>query len=157
MLSEFARNVGCLGNFTLVPSGFNRFRSRLGDYFDLSLKELKLKDSNWLGEKVNFSQYVNIFFLWDYTKVENDHNTFKPFFNGHSEENIFPKGDEIIECVSTMNKNILERGKFMVDMLHIAEENKEKYEKIQENLSKKDTLFESITDASNKILKEKYK
>ncbi len=40
-VGEFARNVGCLGNFTLVPSGFNRYRSRLGDYFDLSLKESK--------------------------------------------------------------------------------------------------------------------
>lgn len=151
-LGEFARNVGCLGNFTLVPSGFNRYRSRLGDYFDLSLKELKeTKEENWLGE-VKFSQYINTFFLWDYTtKVDENHYEVDFFFKGHSEEHIFPEGDEVKKCVSNMNEKIRQRGKFMVDMLRIAEEKPKVYQNIQKYLFEENVFWGSVEEARKEI------
>ena len=50
ILSKLARNTGCLGNFTLVPHGFNKYRgSSLADFFDLSLMELKDNEATWFG------------------------------------------------------------------------------------------------------------
>lgn len=54
-----------IGNFVLVPAGFNRYRAwHFGDYWDLSLENLKVTQ---IGDSFNW--YINYFFLWDYVKT----------------------------------------------------------------------------------------
>lgn len=81
-LEKFAWNCGKIGNFVLVPAGFNRYRySYTLDYWDSSLKLLKGKNEsdewNSNGRKViwdsqYFNRYINTFFLWDYVQKKDD-------------------------------------------------------------------------------------
>ena len=71
-LRKYAKLTGCLGNFVLVPKGFNDYRGLVGtirDYWDLSLHELRCDRSGqgWLDQvDMPFNKYINLFFLWDY-------------------------------------------------------------------------------------------
>lgn len=158
ILSKLARNTGCLGNFTLVPHGFNCYRghngSGLDDFFDLSLMELKDNEAKWFGPGGGgaFTQYVNLFFLWDYTETKGEEYMVKPFFDGHTKERLYPADDdEWCDCIKAINTNIRQRGKFMAEMLRIATFQPERYKKIQAYLSDPALRFDSTEAAGRKI------
>lgn len=160
VLGMLAQSSGCLGNFTLIPAGFNRYRgSCLGDFFDLSLMELQANEVQWFGKENGgvFPQYINTFFLWDYTELEGKKYRILPFFEGHTKEQLFPvdRDEQLSVCIDTINNIIRRRGKFMVDMLHIAVNRPEQYKKIQAYLSELDTLFPSLEEAA-KTIREKF-
>lgn len=142
-LNDFARNVSCIGNFVLVPGGFNKHRGvhpGLRDYWDLSLDDLAYNKDAWLPGRVRvkhardnkaFIQYVNTFFLWDYV---DDNYEIKPLFASHEDklgadkelnnEKVFPdmqhNGKEFDKFLGNVNSYINRRGKFMAAMLNIA-------------------------------------
>ena len=86
LLNEYAKLTHSIGNFTLVPFhlkendtlSFNQFRgTKLGDYFDLSLKFLK--------ENVEFSvfkKFIDTFYLNDYV---DEHYNIIPLFSRHKQ------------------------------------------------------------------------
>lgn len=147
VLEKYAKYTGCLGNFTLVPEGYNGYRGlskKLADYWDLSLHNLRYnKDGNdWLENvDMTFREYINIFFLWDY--VDEKYKVL-PLFQRHMallmpEDMVRPrisvqtpvnKFEEFQEFTSNANKYIRRRGIFMAAMLKIASEYKADYSKI---------------------------
>ena len=69
---EYAKLHHCVGNFILVPAGFNTVRSnQFDDFWDLSLFYLKQEAGNsWLNRDNIFTKYINYFFLWDYVMLD---------------------------------------------------------------------------------------
>lgn len=71
-----------LGNFVLVPAGFNGYRGKrkkIKDFWDLSLKYLK--ENGWdskpgVFDKCKFNEYINYFFLWDSVKYDKDNGCY---------------------------------------------------------------------------------
>lgn len=147
ILEKYAKYTGCLGNFTLVPRGYNGYRgtsNKLKDYWDLSLNNLRYdKDGQeWLeGVNLSFREYINMFFLWDYMESQDGKYRVKALFEGHEAllnpvNNVLPRKynqritdketeDEgnvyrdFKEFTETANRCILRRGVFMVAMLEI--------------------------------------
>ena len=147
ILKNYAKYTGCLGNFTLVPKGYNGYRgtsNKLKDYWDLSLNNLRYdKDGQeWLeGVNLSFREYINMFFLWDYMESQDGKYRVKALFEGHEAllnpvNNVLPRKynqritdketeDEgnvyrdFKEFTETANRCILRRGVFMVAMLEI--------------------------------------
>jgi hypothetical protein len=145
-LEEFAGRTHTIGNFVLVPYGFNRGRYlETKDYWDLSLYILK-KDgyTTRKGKRFksdNFSKYINTFFLWDYvycddSQCKEGEYKVKSLF-GNEQSNIakedsligrldeepeerVPKNKEIENFLKNVNWAIKRRGIFMVAMLRIA-------------------------------------
>lgn len=150
-LNNFAKYTSCIGNFVLVPAGFNGYRGIhpfIKDYWDLSLDYLAYKEKNaWLStgkepmvqekarDNTAFVKYINMFFLWDYVDEEYE---VRPLFASHkdklgrkplSQENLFPKieeeKNEFQEFFNNVNMYIKRRGIFMAAMLEIAVEFKD--------------------------------
>lgn len=136
-LGEYARRVGCVGNFVLVPLGYNRargFSTALADYWDLSLDALKRdKDGKgWLKKAgLPFGRYINRLFLWE--DVEPDGTggyRVRPLFPGHgglmgggrprSPGHVRPTAQEVEPFVRSANSCIRRRSVFTVAMLRIA-------------------------------------
>ena len=87
--------VHSLGNFTLVPVGFDEERNKkFLSYWDLSLNELKNNGCDGF-KKDDFAKFINFFFLWDYVdenaqpiSILSNHKRFvqkntKPFYDNH--------------------------------------------------------------------------
>ena len=147
ILKNYAKYTGCLGNFILVPKGYNAYRgksSKIKDYWDLSLYNLCYdKDrQGWLGNVgLSFDKYINIFFLWDYNIENKGKYCVKALFEGHEAllnpvHNVLPKihGQKVTdknkkddreeykdfkEFTEAANSCILRRGVFMAAMLEI--------------------------------------
>lgn len=147
ILKNYAKYTGCLGNFILVPKGYNAYRgksSKIKDYWDLSLYNLCYdKDrQGWLGNVgLSFDKYINIFFLWDYNIENKGKYCVKALFEGHEAllnpvNNVLPKihGQKVTdknkkddreeykdfkEFTEAANSCILRRGVFMAAMLEI--------------------------------------
>ena len=146
-----------LGNFVLVPAGFNGFRgsdNTILDYWDLSLRHLanrgyfNSKTKADFNKDKYFKKYINYFFLWDYVEPKECVYWFKQ---------ISPrdKNDEQYESFFTETvKFINRRGKFMTAMINIQLEKAELYKKIQEHLTSPDFFAESVFDAAKKILEQ---
>ncbi len=134
LLNEYARLTHSIGNFTLVPFhlkendtlSFNQFRgTKLGDYFDLSLKLLK--------ENVEFSvfkEFIDTFYLNDY--VDKQYNII-PLFYRHKQllnqdkmkftniEEILPQNEnELNEYLNNVITKIKNRGIKMAKILFVA-------------------------------------
>lgn len=75
IIEQFIDVYHTLGNFVLVPKGFNgwrgSFKSGLKDYWDLSLKYLQENEYGDFSPE-HFTKYINYFFLWDYVKPVNN-------------------------------------------------------------------------------------
>lgn len=139
MWKKYAAYTHTLGNFTLVPAGFNTDRNRLfGDFWDLSLAYLRSKayDSVWTGDSL-FVKYINFFFLWDYVDNKNINNYYVKsllsngfkekeykFADGHSgvcyDGFLMPTEREIYCFLDNCLWAIRRRGIFMIAMLRIA-------------------------------------
>lgn len=154
IFDEFATLTSSLGNFCLVPAGYNSYRGytefkTLGDYWDLSLDNLKYnKDKkNWL-KKMTFEKYINTFFLWDYI---DENGGVKPLFSSHKkigEENailnskvVLPEENEFEEFLKNVNWAIKRRGIFMVAMLKIAIKYPDVYEDIIKEIAEEKSIY----------------
>lgn len=159
VLREYAKLTGCLGNFVLVPKGFNGYRgpaSTIRDYWDLSLHELRCDQSGrgWLDQvDMPFNKYINLFFLWDYVSgKKNGGYRARPLFKSHEailmrEKMVLPRkaepskeggnviSDDFSEFTQNANRCILRRGAFMSAMLRISAEDSDSYDKIVEYLA----------------------
>lgn len=141
-----------LGNFVLVPAGFNAQRGtslkynerKINDYWDLSLKYLK---ENGYGEfdSGDFNKYINYFFLWDY--VDENYNV-KPLSPENNDDI-----NDLKKFFETAKDLIERRGKFMTAMLDIRHNESDLYTKIQAFLT--EGRFESISNAAKKIIDPK--
>ncbi|MBD5083996.1 MAG: hypothetical protein HDT33_02740 [Clostridiales bacterium] len=144
---DFARNVGCIGNFVLTPRTFNMYRNRAArDCWDLSLELLRKGDTCLYGDdiwrKKDYEKYINFFFLWDYVddtgepialferegekklpQVKDENNDFRFMDNAFQ---VFLEG---------VNCRIERRGIFMAAMLDIAVNDPNEYGHIRDCLS----------------------
>lgn len=154
VLGDYAKLTGCLGNFVLVPKGFNGYRGLAGtikDYWDLSLHELRCDRSGqgWLDQvDMPFNKYINLFFLWDYVSgKKNGGYRVRPLFKSHEailmrEKMVLPRkadgkgaSDDFSEFTKKANRCILRRGAFMSTMLRISAEDSDSYDKIVKDLA----------------------
>lgn len=172
VIKNYINSYHMLGNYVLVPSGFNAYRgdnNELNDFWDFSLGELKdrgftLKKYNFLikdyenvrdrnGKEVvifnknDFENYINYFFLWDYVKITENGYEVNPVgmskIGGERDlREFFEKTVQIIEC----------RGKFMTAMLMIQNESAEIYLDIQTELQ--DKILGGIDGAAKHILEK---
>lgn len=132
-LCDYIEAYHTIGNFILVPSGFNRGRSKkTNDYWDLSLDYLKTKgwerDFNCDGKKLNdYNRYINYFFLWDYVDTEGE---YKPLLKREAdslEENepslgkYKPSIKDFEQFLKKASILIKRRGCFMVAMLRLQQ------------------------------------
>lgn len=144
---EYTSAYTTLGNFVLVPYGFNRGRYRkTRDYWDKSLKYLcengyTNKKTNGSFRKDDFKKYANVFFLWDYTKAADSKYTAEDLFDENKLETFL---DNTI-------KRIKRRSIFMVAMLRIKQINENDFNEIMKYLSEPNTFFEDMDDALSKI------
>ncbi|MGG0717666.1 hypothetical protein ABE096_08720 [Robertmurraya massiliosenegalensis] len=131
LLDIYAKLTHTIGNFVLVPRGFNRGRtSKTSDYWDLSLQVIQ-SDKNWLQAET-VKKYVNTFFLWDY--VDENYEV-RPFFAGHSLQNKKPNTiSECVEMLQAIKDAIVRRGYFIVAMLKVAIKYPDKYEQIMNEI-----------------------
>lgn len=169
---KFAKYVSCIGNFVLVPAGFNGYRgthSCLKDYWDLSLDYLLYAKRSWLEceeksvkRNKGFKQYINTFFLWDYVESTKDNYEVKDLFPSHKEklggtrplsnEKIYPiEREEYSKFFNNVNKCIRRRGQFMVEMLRIATSDEEGKRDDTEYPEWKEW---NVTEIYKKIMKE---
>jgi hypothetical protein len=132
LLNKFAKLTHTMGNFVLVPAGFNKGRVRsTADYWDLSLKILKT-DSDWIPPEF-FQKYINTFFLWDYV---DENYEIKLFFKEHGFKKLQPSNiEEAVEFLQKVTKFIVRRGYFMLAMLMVKTKFEEKYTKILNEIS----------------------
>lgn len=172
-LEEFAKLTSCIGNFVLVPSGFNRYRgihSCIKDYWDLSLGYLAYEGkSAWLSicndsieqkaarENKAFVKYINMFFLWDYVKEKYE---VRPLFGSHKEKigakplsstDVYPKDEEEFrKYFENVNNYIKRRGLFMAAMLKIAV----KYDEREEQLGQDGNDIWHVSDIYKYIVEK---
>ncbi len=156
---NFLNAYHTLGNFVLVPAGFNGQRGtslkygerKIDDYWDLSLEYLKDKDNGYGDFKSDdFKKYINYFFLWDYVKIEKNSYEIKPIGMEKLTDD-----RNLQEFFTEATKRILRRGKFMTAMLIIQSE-ESKGEKIYSDIQKKlqDQTLNGIKGAAEYILDE---
>lgn len=155
---DYTSTYTTLGNFVLVPYGFNGGRyDETKDYWDASL--YKLKNTGYGKFTPNdFNRYINLFFLWDYVKKPKGENPESKYdiielFNrkalsegGYMTANKNTEKDAGKFLDNTI-KRIKRRGIFMVEMLWLSQNKKKDFDEIMDYLSKSDVLFESIYDA----------
>lgn len=75
----YAAKHHTIGNFVLVPAGYNPDRnSMFHDFWNLSLQYLKQQASGnaWLSKSCIFERYINYFFLWDYVACDEEKSTY---------------------------------------------------------------------------------
>lgn len=155
-LKSFLESYHTLGNFVLVPKGFNRWRgskSDIKDYWDLSLNYLKKNGyGDFDSDSKCFSQYINYFFLWDYVKSVNN--------SGYEINPIGMKAltDErnISDFFKTATALIKRRGIFMTAMLKLATKKRDKYEDLQKDVFSTENCYSGFDEVIDKIMSKKY-
>lgn len=125
VFDTFAQLTHCIGNFILVPYGFNRGRyGRTNDFWDASLTWLQRDGFQGL-EPENFTKYINYFYLWDYVSLdENGGYRVKPLFGGGQrleQEELWAeiKPEEIPGFCDAVCDCIRRRGRFMALLLYL--------------------------------------
>lgn len=140
---NFAKYHQTLGNFCLVPAGFNSFRGQqCADFWDRSLFYLKQEAGNsWLNRDDIFTKYINYFFLWDYVKRDgsqyqvralrkcNFKNDATGIINGDEQSKLTP--DETSWFLKNAMWAIRRRGIFMTAMLQLRMDNKQVFKKLR--------------------------
>lgn len=163
--------VHSLGNFTLVPVGFDEERNkRFLSYWDLSLNELKNNGCDGL-KKDDFAKFINFFFLWDYVdenaqpiSILSNHKRFvqkntNPFYDNHQKIINGKKAAATAEIreIDSFFENaryaINRRGLFMCLMLKFQQEfGSEKYnELVQAVFLKSDSVYSDYKEVINAI------
>lgn len=146
MWEKYAIMHQTLGNFTLVPAGFNTNRSsKTNDFWDLSLLWLQNDEKNYFKkDKKLFAKYINYFFLWDYVLKEGSDYQIKSLrknsfhcgtgvIDGH--ESLCLTEEEILVFLRNAVWAITRRGIFMTAMLRIEQEiGADKYGELRDNV-----------------------
>lgn len=132
-----------LGNFVIVPAGFNGFRGTnksLCDYWDLSLDYLQKNEYGDFNPDSHFTKYINFFFLWDYVENKNDKYTVKE---------ISPRDkNDITQFFTKSVKFINRRGKFMTAMLMLPEKD---YKTLQSEIFAKNNVYNGFGEVISRI------
>ncbi len=139
-LMDYARNVGCIGNFTLVPKRYNVYRANhFGDDWGPSLNNLLCNTDkrSWLPGGLCPARYINGFFFWDYVEVKDGTYAVRECYYDTEPEQI----------LSHLNKAIESRGKFIVKMLRIALNDPEGYGRLMNKLIENPPLLGSTQAA----------
>lgn len=174
--SKYALYTHTMGNFVLVPAGFNKTRSsQFGDFWDLSLTFLKREERNnvWLSGTNIFTKYINYFFLWDYVACVEEKfykvksllsSNFKckdyPVTDSHSgicdDSKTVPSRDEIKNFLRNCNWAIKRRGAFMTLMLSIREKlGENKYSELRRAVfARGDKSYKGYDDVISAIRKK---
>lgn len=147
-----------LGNFVLVPAGFNNWRGRrneIKDFWDLSLNYLKENGTKinvkGIFDKSKFNEYINYFFLWDYVEHKDCDYIFKNISHNPCESG---QSQFSLDFFGETRKIIERRGRFMIAMLMLEQD---LYKELQEWLVTKNDngklpFFDGVNDAAGKIL-----
>ncbi|MDN4605905.1 hypothetical protein [Sporosarcina highlanderae] len=117
-LEKFAEHSHTIGNFIMVPKGYNAGRySRTGDYWDLTLIDLKKiiaqencnLDYKWYAENYHLFNLEKYFKknVSEYTIEENEPIL---LFENHSFQHKKPIGEEVKEFASNVTSLISDRG-----------------------------------------------
>ena len=147
LLEPYIELYHTLGNFVLVPKGYNTERNKMfEDFWDRSLAFLQSTDNQYLLEG-EFTKYINYFFLWDYVYLRDEANygvrsmQSKAFtetrgYSGPSPElnSIMPSDDEIPVFLGNAISAINRRGIFMTAMLRLASELPEAYKRLRDKV-----------------------
>lgn len=115
---KFALLTHSIGNFTLVPEGYNMRRySITNDCWDLSLIDLQSRcnEYTWYCNNIHIFLYDDYFNNYDKGKQFNDLNV-KPLYHNHSFENKLPKDVfEFFQYLQNINKCIIHRGEKIIN------------------------------------------
>lgn len=166
-LEDFAEKCHTLGNFTLVPAGFNTDRAgKFNDFWDQSLLYLKQKaqENSALGFERAFTKYINYFFLWDYAIYNGKEGKraeyhVKSLFSKKFQSAGVQDGSEILvsgirempllEETQIFLENVFwairRRGIFMTAMLQLQQEiGEEKYSRLRNDIFAVDTCYKGF-------------
>lgn len=172
-IEDFVNSYHKLGNFVLVPKGFNFYRNEKFDdswflsladlkngfnlkkppYYDKNKKERVYEDDKDCDDKVivildqeQYCSYINTFFLWDCVKIERASYVSKQVGLEESSDK-----RDILKLLEIYVNIIKRRGSFMFAMLVIQSESPDLYEKIKQFFNK-ERLIDGIDGAARKIL-----
>lgn len=152
-LIDYLNSYHTIGNFTLVPAGFNGYRGMiLRDYWDDSLRYLLENgfESNSKNsakfDKNEFTKFVNSFFFWDYIDIKGQPKCLNP------------KNDNLNYFRQT-SRYIYRRGLFMIAMLRLnVLLGEEKYKEIRKNVfGRTDRIYLSYDEVIDEIIKKLHK
>jgi hypothetical protein len=146
-LSEYIDLYHTIGNFVLVPYGYSSYRGKWKEieYWDGGLRFLKglgFNNFNHDGQcSADYYRYINYFFLWDYVNIYTDYV-----------DSLMPSSDSTKRFTTYFNRvipRILNRGRFMVAMLRVANQiGEEEYAKLRSDLFCGDKIsFKNCEDA----------
>lgn len=166
-LEQYINTYHTLGNFVLVPAGFNRARAlRTQDFWDKSLGLLKNEGFDTLRssrfEEKQFHRYINYFFLWDCVAIKDgkyDVRFLFPLEDGKEEkkkrrtqkEKLEESKKQIEDFLKAACECIERRGIFMAAMLKIATKAPETYKEIQEKVFLTDETYSGYGEVIGKI------
>lgn len=146
---DYLNSYHTIGNFTLVPAGFNGYRGiTLRDYWDDSLRYIMKNGFKTIQkdepdfDKNKYIEYVNFFFLWDYIDSKGQ------------PKHLNPK-NENLNYFRQISKYINRRGLFMITMLRLnVLLGEEKYKEIRKNVFvRSNRSYLSYDEAIDEILK----
>lgn len=149
LIDKYINSCHTIGNFVLVPAGFNGFRgtdSKICDFWDRSLvylqqgyKDKRYEDIYGEFKPELFNRYINCFFLWDHVKKSEN--------GGY----IVKKNDldDMSEFFKLTAEKTTRRGKFMTAMLMIARRGK--YQALQETFFNSDNCYDGFCDVIEQI------
>lgn len=151
-LVEYINSYHTLGNFTLVPAGFNGFRGfsavykgeKIRDYWDLSLRLLQDEGYSDNFSPDDFIIYINRFFLWDYIGENGEPKNLRDDKN----ETKFYK-----QCTNFIKR----RGIFMTAMLKLQAIVREEYEIISDSVFSEPSYIYRGYDEVLKLIRKKLK
>ncbi len=146
-MAMYAQNVGCIGNFVLVPKGYNVYRARqFRDNWGQSLCNILCNEDskNWLPDGLSPTQYINLFFLWDYVEQKD---------GKYAVKSDFCEGESLQKLIPRLNKAISRRGEFMVKILRTAKDHPECYAQVITGLTNEE-LYLQDTKSAEKWLEQ---
>lgn len=168
-LKSFLDSYHTLGNFVLVPAGFNGYRvTSTHDFWDSSLAHLKKYGftSNYtIFKDEDFNRYINYFFLWDYVDKSGNDYKIKCLFDSHDKieegeslekskanwTNVTTEeADDFMEKSTTF---IERRGIFMTAMLRLKAHIGNQYDTLRQTLFGINELYSGYEEVLKKILK----
>lgn len=167
--SEMSNVISTIGNFTLVPKGFNTYRATsCDDYWDLSLQ--LLNQGTWAHAGL-FNWYINYFFLWDYVSKKNSLYNVKMLYSKEFQNQTVESWEfEGVVKYQKHSKNdiliwmrnvcwaVKRRGLFMVAIMKMKQNNGEIYQEIYKlcfNTSKVFSGFDEVIDLISVKIKDK--
>ena len=172
---NYAETSHVIGNFVLVPAGFNPKRSNMfKDFWDLSLLYLKgqVKDNIWLSSSNLFVKYINYFFLWDYVIRNDDRDDrFDYYIKSEFSDNFtsaneyrsdllvspdrqMPNKTEISNFIKNAQWAVKRRGIFMTAMLRLQAEKSDEYDSLRSEIFAADKCYDGYKKVIEEISKK---